>query len=113
MGHESDDQDSVDLEIRTAQATVQSGTYPRNSAAELLPSGVFIREIPSPELLLIFKYRHPQDKVQTCVYPWTSRGYGVKRSLPTGEVEVVTPAPMLEVIQHGFDPTPLNPILAW
>jgi len=47
------------------------------------------------------------------IYPWTSHGYGIKDDLPRGEVEVLTPQPIHELLRAGLKVGPRNPLLAW
>jgi hypothetical protein len=86
-------------------------TY-RAQAAEL-PAGVMIRELGRPQPLLLFRYEYPKGEENWCVYPWTSHGYGVKETRPVGEVEVLTPMPIVDMILAGFTPGPDLPLLAW
>jgi len=51
--------------------------------------------------------------VNWCVYPRTSHGYGIKETRPVGEVEVLTPKPIVDVIRTGFAPGADLPLLAW
>lgn len=78
-----------------------------------LPPGVMIRQIGRAEPLLLFRYEHPKRNEHWCVYPWSSHGYGVKEMLPEGQVEVLTPKPIVDVIRSGFAPGPTQPLLAW
>ena len=81
--------------------------------ASKLPAGVMIRELGRDQPLLLHSYVHPKDQVNWCVYPWTSHGYGLKEGLPAGEVEVLTPRPIVEVMLAGFNAGPEKPLLAW
>lgn len=78
-----------------------------------LPAGVMIRSIGRLEPLLLFRYEYPRGKKHWCVYPWSSHGYGVKEERPEGQVEVLTPQPIVDVIGAGFLPEPSHPLLAW
>jgi hypothetical protein len=103
-----------DIDTKLAKARAQDGAQ-RTFRAPIadLPGGVMIREPGRTQPLLVFRYEHPQGTENKCVYPWTSHGYGVKESLPIGEVEVLTPEPTVEVILNGFRPGPERPVLAW
>ena len=105
-----DDVDQVLRSDREMRAST-GGTFA--NGVDGLMSGVMIRERGRTEPLLLFRFEHPKGKEQTCVYPWTSHGYGLKRDVPTGEIEVMTPSPIVKVIANGFKPGPEHPLLAW
>jgi hypothetical protein len=48
-----------------------------------------------------------------CMYPWTNRGYGIKRKKPVGLVQVLTPKPTLELLRSGLGTGPETPLFAW
>ena len=104
--------DDVDAELKTHRIQAKKQVTYRADAREL-PAGVMSRERGRPEPLLMFRYEHPKRAEQWCVYPWTSHGYGVKESRPEGEVEVLTPLPIVKIIDAGFTPGPVHPLLAW
>jgi len=102
----------IDAELKTHRVQPEGqATYFTEVTG--LPPGVMIREVGRPEPLLLFCYEHPKRDEHWCVYPWTSHGYGVKEPRPEGEVEVLTPEPIVEVIRAGFRPQPVHPLLAW
>jgi len=84
----------------------------RSSASDL-PAGVMIRDPGREQPLLVFHYEHPKGYEHRCVYPWTSCGYGIKEPLPIGEVEVLTPKPIVEMIRAGFELRLERPLLFW
>jgi len=47
------------------------------------------------------------------ILPWTTHGYGIKAPRPESEVEVLTPRPIVELMNGGFTIEPRNPLLAW
>ena len=49
------------------------------------------------------------------IYPWSAHGYGIKARRPMREVEVLTPRPVVELMQmeDGFVVDSKNPLLAW
>ena len=61
--------------------------------AAALPEGCFVLWQDQPHLL----------QAQTA-YPYTVAGYQAPRSRPSGEVTVLTPAPMLAVLRAGYRP---------
>jgi len=102
----------IDAELGNHRIRGKKQVTYRHDATEL-PAGVIVREIGRPQPLLLFRYEQPKRREHWCVYPWSSHGYGVKEPLPKGQVEVLTPQPIVEVIRMGFAPDPVHPLLAW
>ena len=63
--------------------------------ARALPDGTMIATEDGPAL-----------RAGDALRPWTPTGYGAPRPLPTGRVEVLTPAPTVEVLRAGYAPAP-------
>lgn len=61
--------------------------------ASELPDGTFIRLADEPWLV------H-----RGVINLWTPEGYRARKPLPQGEVEVLTPEPMVQVLRAGFEP---------
>ncbi len=104
--------EEIDGELNAHRTSGGEQVTYRAHAAEL-PAGVMVRELGRPRPLLLFRYEYPKGEENWCVYPWTSHGYGVKETRRVGEVEVLTPKPIVDVILTGFAPGPDLPMLAW
>jgi hypothetical protein len=76
----------------------EEGKVTFTAEAEDLPDGTFIRLADEPWLV------H-----RGVVNQWTPEGYKARKPLPQGEVEVLTPEPIVQVIRAGFVPEVLEP----
>ena len=104
--------DEIDNELK-AHRSDDAGQLTYEAEIDSLPAGVMIQETGGTVPLLLFRYSNPKGEEKRCAYPWTSHGYGIKRELPTGNVMVLTPRPIVDVILAGFEPGPAQPLLAW
>jgi len=100
----------VDRQLRSERDS-EGRIVPHEREISTLPDGVFILSNTGLEPLLLYTPR--LDRFEPCAYPWTSHGYGLKRSRPKGRVQVLTPPSIVEVIRAGFSPGPEHPLLAW
>lgn len=70
------------------------------STLETLPSGVLV-EVEPGQACLWFEGR---------LHPWTFAGYGIEHvAAPPGMVTVLTPAPMVKVLENGYRPRDWSP----
>jgi hypothetical protein len=104
FGVDSPGAEEVD-EVLHAERIDSSGIQVTFSAeCASLPLGIMIRTADSPQPLRV---------AADCVYPWTNRGYGIKRKKPVGLVQVLTPKPTLELLRSGLSTGPETPLFAW
>lgn len=58
-----------------------------------LPDGTFVRIAGVPHLV-----------TGSTLRPWTFHGYGPPLRRPSGPIEILTPAPTVAVLRHGYRP---------
>ena len=96
----------VDDELHWHRIDADNQKVTFRAECKLLPDGVMIRVDGSSQPYLV----HGDG-----IYPWSAHGYGIKARRPMCEVEVLTPRPIVDLMQmeDAFVVDSKNPLLAW